>query len=415
MRSLAMLALLCTGLAGCVQTASPAVPVRSPSPSAPAVGSVSQAEMVDGYVVVRKESGVLVFNPHTRTTMWSVPGRPTDPVVRSRIAKGSIVAVRRSGDVEVYDLYTGQLRFTRERVGALGVSWTTLFAGPAQCQPDCLLRAFDLSTGAQLWVGPQSLPGNVLVEPGEPFDDKFDPPGRPTEPMRASQASVVVVRGQDSVMVLDAATGLELSRVAGQGRAMALGSDSTLLEWGEINNCQLTVTATDVRTGEHRWSADVGARTAQRPTECVTGWRPMIFDRLLVYHSGIGVPRVVDVDTRNDIWSGSAASDPLTFVTRHTVFTYALGRLHVFDVQGGRHIWTAEMDRTAKLVGLAVSGGRIIYTLEYPGSATRVGFMRELSTGKRIWYADGVTPLAVDADRLVVEDASGVRVQPIGG
>ncbi|HEX6683160.1 MAG TPA: PQQ-binding-like beta-propeller repeat protein [Candidatus Limnocylindrales bacterium] len=424
MRSLAVLALLCAGLAGCGLVASPPPePVPSPSSSSSSSSSPAapppQAELVDGFVVIRKDSGsdqqVSVFNPRTGSTLWSVLGRPADPVVKSRIAQGSIVAARRSGDVEVYDLPTGRLRFTKEKVGALGISWTTLFAGAAQCQPDCLLRAYDLATGAERWTGPQSMPGNVLVEPGEPADAKFDPPGRFSGPMRASVANAIAVRGTDSVVLLDATTGQELSKVAKPERAMALGSDKTLLEWGDVKDCELRVTATDVRTGELKWSMEMGARTAQRPAECVSGWRPTITDRLTVWHSQRGVPRVIEVDSGKDFWSGNTASDPMVTATRQVVFTYALGRLYAFNAEDARHLWTAENDRTARLVGFAVNGGRVIYALEYPGSADRVGFVRDLLTGKRMWYGHGATPLAVDGDRLVVEDASGVRVQPIGG
>lgn len=177
-----LLAVLCLGLNACDSSEAPPLPAaaqasQAGSPQPARTGPVGRAEVVGDLIVVRKPGAVSVLARLDGRPLWSVPQRSGDPITKARLAQGSIVVVRGSHTAEVYDLKTGALRFAREKAGALGVSWTMLYADSAACQPDCLLRGYDLEAGSQRWVGPKSLPGKVMTEVGQPQDSAFDPAG----------------------------------------------------------------------------------------------------------------------------------------------------------------------------------------------------------------------------------------------
>ena len=415
-----MIAVLCLGLNACTVEGGAPVPGTPPdlvSPAGPppvTAGPAGRAGAIDDFIVVRKPGAVSVLRRADGKPLWSVPRRPDDPIVKARLARGSIVAVRRSQTAEVYDLATGQLRFAKENAGALGVSWTALFADSVPCQPDCSLRAYDLATGRELWAGPQALPGKVLVEPGEPPDGKYDPPGEFDGPLRAPESSTVAVRGTDAVMFLDATTGQELSRVPVPEAGLALGSSAgrVLLEWGAPKECKLTVIGRDGATGEVAWQVEAGTRQLSQPSVCVSGWRPEITDGVLVLVDPKEQAKLIDVETGAVVWTANSFGDPVVAVSRRTVIASGPRQLVAFTPDPNNPAWVvrqwaAELSETGKVEGIILDFDRLFYTTEYEGSPRGIGWVRDLATGRRLWYGDGLTPLGVDGDRVIAETASG--------
>jgi len=405
----ALLAVLCLGLNACAPE-SPPVPAADPAPAGAPL-KVGRSEAIDDFIVVRKAGAVSVLARQDGKPAWSVPQRTGDPIVKARLGRGSVVVVRQSRTAEVYDLRTGSLRFSKENAGAIGVSWTMLFADSASCQPDCSLRGYDLTTGAEKWAGPKSLPGKVMVEPGEPPDAKYDPPGEFAGPLRAPEAGVVAVRAAEGVILLDAASGQELSRVPLPEAGMALASPPVLLEWGAPKDCKTTIFGRDLRTGEVAWQIEVATWQPGKPQICSDGWRPEITDGLLIVHSG-GQSKAIDVGTGGAYWSANTFGDPAVVVARQAIITYGARNLMAFrpDPQNSswaNRLWSAEISETSTVTGVQRDFDRLMYVTEYAGSPRGIGWVRDMGTGKRLWHGDGLTPLGVDGNRVIAESPSG--------
>jgi len=405
-----MVALLCLGLAGCGPDGPPiaAQPAPAGQPLPVKASVAGRAEAVDDVIVVWRGSAVDVLERLTGKALWSVPQRPDDAIVKARLAHGSVVVVRRSQAVEVYDLRAGKLRYAKEKAGAVGVSWTTLYADSAACQPDCLLRAFDVETGQERWTAPKSLSGKVMVEPGEvPY--KYDPLAADEGPLRAPEASVVAVRGIDSVVFIDAASGQELSRAPSPEAALALGSGNVLLEWGAAKECRVTVAGRNARSGELAWQVVVGI-------PCGRAYHPDIVDGLFIYSEPRGQTRAIEVDTGTIVWASNPFADPVVAASRQAIITYAQGRLAAIDPAKGTHLWQAQTSEVSTVSGVLMSANRLAYTTQYQGSPRGIGWVRDLATGRGLWYVDGATPLGVDGDRVIVELPSGeVRLERMRG
>lgn len=420
MRSrIAALAVLCLGLNACTSQA-PAMPtpVGVMGPAQPAkVGPVGRAEAIDDFIVVRKAGGVSVLRRLDAKPLWVVPQRPDDPITKARLAQGSIVVVRRSQTAEVYDLATGQLRFAKQAASAVGVSWTALFADSSACQPDCLLRGYDLETGRELWTGPNLLPGKVMVEPGDSPDGKYSPPGQFDGPLRAPETSVIAVRGSDGVMFLDAGTGQELSRVPAPEAGLALGSKDVLVEWAPAETCTVRVVGRSAATGEVAWQLMAGTGLPDQPSVCFTGWRPEITDGLLVVNDAQGHAKVIEVDAGTVRYGVNPFGDPAVAVSRRAVFTLGAAQLAAFRPDAevwATRLWAAELSETSKVAGIVLDFDRLLYTTQYEGSPRGIGWVRDATTGKRLWVRDGMIPLGVDGDRVIAEAPNGeIRLERV--
>jgi hypothetical protein len=61
----------------------------------------------------------------------------------------------------------------------------------------------------------------------------------------------------------------------------------------------------------------------------------------------------------------------------------------------------------SRVSGLILDFDRLLYSTEYEGSPRGIGWVRDVATGRRLWYADGARPLGVDGDRVIAETPTG--------
>jgi hypothetical protein len=102
-------------------------------------------------------------------------------------------------------------------------------------------------------------------------------------------------------------------------------------------------------------------------------------------------------------------------LSRKAVITYGPRQLTAFEPIHGNRLWTAEVSDISKVTGLFLSGDKLVYVTDYEGSPQGIGWVRDLATGRRLWWADGVTPLGVDGNRVIAGTPGGdVKLVSIG-
>lgn len=222
---------------------------------------------------------------------------------------------------------------------------------------------------------------------------------------------MIAVRGEEGVLLLDAASGQELSRVPVHAVGMALGSTSVLMEWNAVKDCATTVTGRNLRTGEAVWQAEASTRGLGRGSQsCVNGWPPKIGDGLVAILDPHGLIKVIEVDT--GLVLSNSSDGTAVAVSRRAIVMFGSGRLAAFtagkeNVVWVDRLWAADVTETSTIAGVIFDGDRLAYTTEYEGSRRGIGWVRDITTGRRLWYADGARPLGVDGDRVIAEMPSG--------
>jgi PQQ-like domain len=391
-----------------------------------------QSEVVDDAIVLVGDLSwgdtVAVVDKETRAPRWIVPRQLEDTIVSVRVARESVVVVRRSNTVEVHDLKTGAIRMTRRDVSTLGITWTTLLVASAMCDPDCLVHAIDLRTGHELWKGPRLWRGKVMAEPGEPSVDEDLGTPRRVAALRAPEPKVLALPLIDGgVMAVDAVTGKQISKLDGLHvpDGMAFGTDRTLLRWTKRpSGCAVTVTATDLRTSATVWQLQVGTFDARKPEHCLREWQPEAAPGLLAFVTPDKRPSVVDIDTGRVIWTGDVGTQWIAMNSSAVMVRGVAGRdvLGAIDSHTGALMWTAELPKdfagvTKTITRLLLSGDSVAYAtpLVRTRSHEDLTWMRDLASGRTRWVAAPTAPLGFDGnDRLVTGWYDEVSLYTVG-
>lgn len=395
--------------------------------------------------VAAAANAVVVLDRVTGAVRWQRPayvGLPTD-VERITVTDDAVVVLNGNlaeAEVTVYDLATGQPRFTvrhEEKVRADAAAATRRHLYVSMCpplivDPDkdlpkptdrlCELRSFDLKTGRLVWRkgfrGAWPKEFNALDFVFTAFADRTFGQWRAedhVEPMRAGEAGPIVTKGYvvgpdpktDSerpihpAWVVDPRTGA----AAAPWRSKALRETYRVADvvvdvpegFDEKSNCTGETRAYDIRTGQVRWQLPVSGKRYRHGDARCDSFRPAVVGAAMLAVSADERPILVDVPTGKVRWRGAEGGYPLGLEGDVVVVRVdGTGDVAGVDIATGATKWTVRLpvDRQPGaepflLDEVAVVGGKLSYSGLQRFSDGSAGTLHvvDLDTGKELWAA----------------------------
>jgi outer membrane protein assembly factor BamB len=379
------------------------------------LGPVRQAAVAADAVLVKGEKKLAVLGKPDGRLRWE------KPIGREEVRVGdSGVAVYSRESAKVYDLDTGEQRFTRSFTGDAAVTSSTMVindcpAGGSQCG----LTALDLATGGVRWQ--KNYPRHPGWQQSWPTVEVL---GRPmdlggnqhAEPMATRSAEVVQVRegrepdGRWKMVSRSITTGDPIGTYAlPEGIAWTV-TDQTMLSW-DINRkeCGVPVTAYNLRSGDRAWTLTAGqwhlpegVWAAEDLTCESSAWAPIVAGPSMVAMTTDARAQLVDLTNGQVRWSGEPRVHALALTDGAVIARGDGGKggeLVGLDPRDGRRRWTATLpdDVTGKTVSLnrtAAVGDRFLYAYTYMAPGPGVHFREVLrlidgTSGRLVWAADG--------------------------
>jgi outer membrane protein assembly factor BamB len=283
------------------------------------------------------------------------------PIVASAAIKGDAVYVADAdGTLHAVDLKTGKGRWKYE--AEIGFETTPLVVGSAKLGFDVVLlgdmggvfHAVDARSGAKLWTI-ETL--NTIHSSANAFGEH-------------------VVFGNDGAEIycVNASDGSEVWKKTANDRV----NSAPAIGWGAalVSGCDGKLRAIDLKTGEEKFAAELGAVSAASPA--------VVGDRMI---TGTDQGRVVCLssDGAKQLWEydqvqAGAMVYASPAVSEGVAVVGARDRqVHALDAESGKQLWTfrtkGDVDSSP-----AVAGGRV-----YVGSKDKRFYVLDLKTGKSLW------------------------------
>ncbi|GAA3197921.1 PQQ-binding-like beta-propeller repeat protein [Dactylosporangium siamense] len=376
-------------------------------------GPIRDAMAVGDVVLVQGENTLVALDKANGHERWQRPLTSQRQVTVLAGAGGVAAYLRES--VKLYDLATGEERFSQSFNGGVAVSTSTMVVNDCPATTtQCTITARDMTTGGQRWqrTYPRpagwGLPMATVELLGTPTDLGGN---RRAESMATRAADVVLVReshaqdGTWKVTVRDITTGEPIGGFAVPDLTTRVVTARTMLAWDlDAAGCEVTVTAYDVRAGKVAWTATAGQwdlpeRQWGDQLRCgKTVWTPPVTGTTMAVTTAGGRPQLVDLADGGVRWTGEPATHVLTLTDRCVVARDLSGDFVGLDPADGHRRWVSPVPTLgaagrADVDRVTATGDRMLYQYYFVpsgigGKARNVLRAVDLVSGRLDWIAD---------------------------
>jgi outer membrane protein assembly factor BamB len=398
------------------------------------LGPVRQANVAADAVLVVGEKKLAVLDKRDGRLRW-------DKAAGGEVQVGDGgVAVYSRESATIYDLTTGEQRFTQSLTGDVAVTSSTMVVNDCPANgSDCQLTALDLATGGARWK--KSYPRHPGWQWKWPTVEVLESPivlggNQHAEPLATRSAEVVLDRegrepdGRWKMVSRSLTTGDPIGTYAlPEGNTWTV-TDQTTLSWDiDRKECDVPVAAYDPRTGDRAWTLTAGQWSLPegvRGTHDVTcemgAWAPIVAGPTMVAMTPDARAQVVDLANGQVRWAGEPRVHALALTDGAVIARGDGGKggqLIGLDPRDGRRRWTSTIpdDSTGDTVQLnrtAAVGDRFLYSYTYVSPGSGVHFREVLrlvdgTSGRVVWAADGSNYLLGAGRDWVVTGGAGIE------